>query len=92
MKITNLQSESYRKRINILIHGIEESGAWERKEETRKILDNFFENALHLTHGEISLVDYHRLPQRSIYRKKEEVTKPIIIKVPTIFEKQTISY
>jgi len=76
--------------MNLLIHGLEELGAWETKEKTRKILDNYFENALHLIPGEISPVDYHRLQQRPIYRNREKVTRPIIIKMPTILEKQTI--
>jgi len=70
-----------------LLIGLEESGAWETKEQTKEILDKFSENALHLTRIEISLVVYHWLPQRPIDRNRNKVSRPIINKVPTILEK-----
>ena len=42
-----LRNEMYSKRFNVLIHGIKKSGSmWETKEETGKLVIDFFQNAL----------------------------------------------
>jgi len=90
LQTDNVQRESYSKRMNLLIHGLEENGAWETREQTRSILNNFLSEGLKLNPGDISLVDFHRLPQRPIFKSNKQITRPIIIKLSTVFDKQTI--
>lgn len=86
-----IMRESYDKRLNLLIHGVKESvGPWELKEKTKEILSNFMRDGLRIDPESISLIDYHRLPQRPIFRANKKVTRPIIIKVATVFDKQRI--
>ena len=74
---TNLvMQESYEKRLNILIHGLDENPtlAWEKVDETRKIVENFLSDGLQISNpSSISFVDLHRLPQRSIYRNRKKL-------------------
>ena len=91
---TNLvMQESYEKRLNILIHGLEENPtlAWEKVDETRKIVENFLSDGLQISNpSSISFVDLHRLPQRPIYRNRKKVTRPIIIKLSNAADKRLI--
>ena len=58
----DIMQESYDKRRNLLIHGIEESDAWETLEKTKKLIHNFMKDGLLINDPlTISLADYHRL-------------------------------
>lgn len=83
IKTTEIMKESYNKRMNILIHGIEENDAspWETNEQTRKKFNNFVSEGLKLDPEAIAVADIHRLPQRPKFIKGVKVTRPIIIKL-----------
>ena len=68
-----LQRESYSKRLNLLILGLDEVGssAWETKTQTLDIFNKFMTDGLGLDPKSISLVDIHRLPQRPILLNRE---------------------
>ena len=83
--------ESYDKRLNLLIHGLEESDAWETLEKTNKLIHNFIKAGLLIDDPlTISLVDYHRLPQQPTFRNNHKVHRPIIIKLTNSTDKKLI--
>ena len=87
----DIMQESYDKRLNLLIHGIEESDAWETLEKTKKLIHNFMKDGLLIDDpSTISLADYHRLPQQPISRNNHKVHRPIIIKLANSTDKKLI--
>ena len=80
----------YNKRLNLLIYGFEENEAWETKEQLKAIIDNFLLYALQIDSAEIHLVNVRRLPRYPISFRGKQVTRPIIIKLPKVFEKKKI--
>ena len=88
-----LSNEAYSKRLNILIHGIEEhsTNPWETREETRTKLNNFLMDGLRMDNYEsLLLVDFHRLPQRPVYKDGIKINRPIIYKLSNIQDKQSV--
>ena len=88
-----LSNEAYSKRLNILIHGIEEhsTNPWETREETRTKLNNFLMDGLRMDNYEsLLLVDFHRLPQRPVYKDGIKINRPIICKLSNIQDKQSV--
>ena len=86
-----LMRESYSKRLNLLIHGLEETkDAWETKSQIKTTLTKFFSEGLELDLNSISLVDCHRLPQRPAFKQDQKITRPIIIKLTNAFDKSVI--
>ena len=65
----NLMKEMYDKRLNLLIHGIEESVAstWESKEQTIQIFQEFLSQGLGIDPKSMNIIDIHRLPQRPVF-------------------------
>ena len=92
LKKEELMRESYSKRLNLLIHGLEEKkeSVWETRIETQEIFNRFLFDGLKLEPNSISLVDIHRLPQHPIMRQEKKVTRPIIIKLSNARDKKTI--
>ena len=83
--------ELYSKRLNILIHGLDESKeAWESTAQTKTVLTKFFTEGLEIDLNSLSLVDCHRLPQRPIFKEVQKVTRPIILKLANAFDKRLI--
>jgi len=85
--------ESYDKRFNLLIRGLDESNdsAWEKAEEILEIVYNFMKEGLQIEEpSSIPLVDYHRLPQRPVYKNNVKVNRPIIIKLSNAYDKRQI--
>ena len=83
--------ESYDKRLNLLIHGIEESDAWETLEKTKKLIHNFMKDGLLIIDPSmISLADFHRLPQQPIFRNNCKVHRSNIIKLTNSTDKKLI--
>ena len=83
---TAVMPESYEKRLNILIHGIPEpnNNVWENSLQTLAAIQNFMKDGLLISDPlTIPLADYHRLPQRPVFRDGRKVTGPIIIKLTT---------
>ena len=87
-----LQRESYSKRLNYLIHGLEEVGssAWETKTQTLDIFNKFMTDGLGFDPKSISLVDIHRLPQRPIVKQGSNITRPIVIKIAAAIDKHIV--
>ena len=83
-----MAQEYYSKRMNVLIHGIEEQPR-ENKEQTKKIVCNFLTEVLYCK--DIKLIDCHRmgLTSTKIDSRRSNV-RPIICKVSTIEKKSRI--
>ena len=84
--------ECYDKRLNILIHGIQEdnNNVWEKREKTIKKFQDFLKNGLKINPNEINLSDIYRLPQQPITKNGRPVHRPIIVKLLTIHNKNLI--
>ena len=83
--------ELYSKRLNILIHGFNESKeARETITQKKTVLAKFFTEGLGIDLNSIPLVDCHRLPQRPILKQGQKVTRPIILKLANAFDKRLI--
>ena len=88
-----LRNETYSKRSNVLIHGIKEKrgSLWETKEETGKLVIDFFQNALFINDPpSIKLAEVYRLSQHSVQRNNKKIVRPIIKKLTNDFDKQLI--
>ena len=85
-----LMQESYNKRLNTLIHGIEEDedSVWESHQQTLEKFDEFLKNALEMDHDDIEIADIHRLPQTLQSRKGVWVNRPIIVKLSHAMDKK----
>ena len=81
-----LMQESYNKRMNILIHGVEEN-VWENHQQTLQKFDNFLKEALHIDPKNVEVADIHRLPQKPVIRRGVKVTRPIIVKLTNAMSK-----
>ena len=83
--------ESYEKRLNILIHGIQESlvNAWERPGEILAHVYDFMKASLQVKNPtEIGLANCHQLPQSPMFsNRNEKLTWPIIIKLVNVTDK-----
>ena len=84
--------EAYSKRLNLLIHGIEESleEIWETKQSTLEKFDRFLENGLKISRSQIKVIDIHRLPQRPLFKQGYQVCRSIIVILGSVFDKQLI--
>ena len=63
-KCRELVNEDYSKRLNLLIHGLDENKAWKKKETTLLIFKNFLHEGLDLNLQHTNIIDIHQLPQR----------------------------
>ena len=91
-KKAEVMRENYEKRMNILIHGIEEDtkSVWESNVETRLKFNNFISGALKLDPTAIAIADIHRLPQRPKFKDGIKFTRPIIVKLVHTKDKNLI--
>ena len=90
---TLIMQESYDKRLNILIHGIEEDNdnVWEKRESTIEKFKNFLTNGLKIDDpDDVKFVDIHRLPQHPIKKFGKNSHRAIIVKLLTTGEKKLI--
>ena len=93
LETTAVMKESYEKRFNILIHGIPENSdnPWEAPIETLDRIHNFMNEGLKISNPmAIQLADYHRLPQRPLFKDGVRVNRPIIIKLMNAADKRHI--
>ena len=79
------------RRRNVLIHGAEDPGTWETKEESLKHAQKILQDVLEIENG-IVIEDCHRLPQNPALKQGKMLrdrtlkkTRPIIIKVKDYF-------
>ena len=85
--------EAYSKRLNPLVHGLPErmDSAWETREETIQVFNKFMIEGLRIQDpSDINIVDIHRLPQHPVFKNGIKQTRPVIIKLNSIFDKKTI--
>ena len=89
---TALQNESYSKRQNILIHGIEEDekSVWENRDITIQKLKTFMKDRLEMDFDKVPIVDFHRLSQQSLFKLGKRITRPIIVKLGYMEDKTAI--
>ena len=87
-----LMQDSYNKRLNILIHGVEENerSVWENYEETLQKFENFLTKALDIDPDNVEIADIHRLPQKPVIRQGAKVIRPIIVKLSNAMDKAQI--
>jgi len=88
----NIVKESYSKRLNILVHGINETNdhTVETKEQSKVLFEDFLTNALNIDPKSIGVTDIHRLPQHKVRFAGHKVTLPIVVKLHTAFDKAQI--
>ena len=89
----NLMQESYDKRLNVLIHGLEESNKtdWETREITQETIYEFFQKGLQIKEPRtIELIDCHRLTQSPIFKNNIKVNRPVIIKLAKEIDRRII--
>ena len=83
--------EACSKRLNLLIHGQTEStNPWEKREEIVEKYENFVSDGLKLDPASINVANIHRLPRHPIYKNGKKITRPVIIKLSSVFDKQSI--
>ena len=86
-----IEKESYDKRLNILIHGIDEE-VNEQNLQTRQKFEDLLNYTLEIDPKSIPVVDLHRLPQFSTQKNyKYRIPRPIIVKLQTAFDKRLFS-
>ena len=86
-----LMLESYKKRFNLLMRGIDESYAWETREQTKHLVEDFMKEGLKIEDpSKIAMTDCHRLTQRIILKNKMRVNRHIIIKLTNADDKHLI--
>ena len=102
-RIAKLEFEKKAKKIviaaRVLLQKANPSHSWFRrgwflgvktKTQTLDIFNKFMTGGLGLDPKSISVVDIHRLPQRPIVKQGSNITRPIIIKLTTAFDKRTV--
>ena len=82
--------ESYNKRLNMLIHGIEEDedSVSKSHQKTLEKFDEFLKNALEMDADDIEVADIHRFPQTPQSRKGVRVNRPVIVKLSHAMDKK----
>jgi len=84
----NLMQNSYSKRMNILIHGIDEiKDKNETKIQTKELFEDFLIFGLKINPATIGIADIQRLPQHKVLIRGIPATRPIIVKLQTTFDK-----
>ena len=65
--------------------------AWETRQETLKIIHQFMRKGLKIENpSRFEFADYHRLPQRPLYKNRQKVDRPVIIKLTNAADKHEI--
>ena len=85
--------ESYNKRLNLLIHGLEESNKtdWKTHESAQETLYKFFQKGLQIKEPRtMEYIDCHRLPQRPIFKNNIKVNRPVIKKLAKEIDRRII--
>ena len=68
-KCPEIANEAFSKRLNLLIHGLDENEIWEKKETTLLIFKNFLQEGLNLNLQDTNVIDLHQLPHRPISKQ-----------------------
>ena len=89
----SISLEAYRKKFNLLVHGLEEdqNNPWENRTITESMLKKFLKDGLQIENpDQISIIDVHRLPQYPLFKNKVKINRPIIFKLAGNNDKQMI--
>ena len=89
----DVMQESYEKRFNLLINGIEETdtSVWEKRETTLQLVQDLMKRGLQIKNlSALMLADYHRLPQHPVLMNGIKINRPIIIKLTNSNDKRLI--
>ena len=86
-KCEKLTNEAHSKRLNLLIHGLDENEVWEKKETTLLIFKNFLQEGLNLNLPDTNIIHIHRLPQWPISKQGKRLIQLIIVNFSKVFEK-----
>ena len=80
------------KRLNLLVHGMPESvdNIWESRDVTLQLFIQLMTQGLKLNMKQINIIDMHRLPQKPIFSCGTRVTRPIIVKLGSVFDENLI--
>ena len=91
-KSDEIVKEAYNKQLNLLVHGVPESvdNIWESREVTLQLFIQLMTQGLKLNTKQINIIDIHRLPQRPIFNHGNTVTRPIIVKLGSVCDKNLI--
>ena len=91
-KSDEIVKEAYNKRLNLLVHGVPESvhNIWELREVTLQLFIQLITQGLKLNTKQINIIDIYRLPQRPIFNRGTRVTRPTIVKLGSVFDKNLI--
>ena len=78
-----IMQESYQKRLNILVYGIEKDQecARETRQKTAKKFDHFLYDALKMDTDDVEIEEIYQLPQRPVIKDEKKVIRPIIVKL-----------
>ena len=93
---TRILNDLYSKRMNMIIHGIEDNLAWETRQLSLEHVKRFLNVALKVEDADkIKIIDAHRMPMNPLNRKqprssRENKSRPIIFKLDTMFDKEKI--
>ena len=92
-----LMKESYKKRMNILIHGLDENFnlAWETaRDATKAIIYKFMKEGLKIqVPSDIVMSDFHRLPQKPLFNNEgQRISRPVIRKLTSATDKRLIFF
>ena len=88
-----IMRESYSWRLNLLIHGVNESSVgnnsvWETRKVTKTLLDQCITDGLKLDPASLPFIDFRRLPRKPVIKNGKKMTRPIIVKLGSAFDKK----
>ena len=82
-KKEELLCELYSKRLNILIHGLDESKeAWETTAQTKTVLTKFFTEGLEIDLNLLTLIDCHRLRSDLSLKRDKKLQDQLFLNWP----------
>ena len=89
MKKETSMQDCYNKQLNLLVHGTKKT-PWETREKTKEIFNQFIRESFRLNPYYFCVIDLHRLPQTPFNKNGVRSTRPIIVKLCSVFEKHVI--
>ena len=91
-----LMKESYGKRVNIFIHGLDENFnlAWETRDATKAVIYEFMKDGLKIqVPSDYLMSDFHRLPQKPLFNNEgQRISRPVTIKLTSAADKRLIFF
>ena len=98
-----LRNDLHSRKRNVMIHGIDDTGAWEERSISLQHVRNVLKNVLKIEDADnMVIVDCHRLPQRPVSSNEsgtmlrnrtiteKRYTRPIIFKLESVLDVQKV--